>query len=34
MKAADMDDFITDRIIYSLIMKYAGAYIKRQSPLG
>lgn len=34
MKAADMDDFITDRIIYSLIMKYAGAYIKRQSNQG
>lgn len=34
IKAADMDDFITDRIIYSLIMKYAAMYIKRQSNQG
>ena len=34
IKAVDMDDFITDRVIYSLIMKYAGMYIKRQSNQG
>ena len=34
IKAVDMDDFITDRTIYSLIMKYAAMYIKRQSAQG
>lgn len=34
IKAVDMDDFITDRVIYTLMMKYASAYIKRQSAQG
>ncbi len=30
IKAVTMDAFVTDRVIYSLIQKYAKMYIKRQ----
>ncbi len=31
IKASTMDSFVTDRVIYSLIQKYAKMYIKRES---
>jgi hypothetical protein len=31
IKAVTMDSFVTDRVIYSLIQKYAKMYIKRES---
>lgn len=33
IKAATMDSFVTDRMIYSLIQKYAKMYIKRQDAI-
>jgi hypothetical protein len=33
IKAVDADSFITDRVIYSNIMKYAKMYIKRQDAI-
>jgi hypothetical protein len=33
VKAATMDSFVTDRMIYSLIQKYAKMYIKRQDAI-
>lgn len=33
IKAVTMDSFVTDRVIYSLIQKYAKMYIKRESSI-
>jgi hypothetical protein len=33
IKAVTMDSFVTDRVIYSLIQKYAKMYIKRQDAI-
>lgn len=33
IKAANADSFVTDRMIYSLITKYARMYMKRQNPI-